>query len=117
MSDLKDFFYYSQIRSKDQHTTKARKLDGKVPLEAIANMMRSMGFYPTQKQIQNMQNQIRFLKYVDNYKQTLSELDLDMFLKLFVNNRPVYGISKNHITNALSILGNIKADGTAYVSR
>lgn len=40
-----------------------------------------------------------------------------MFLKLFVNNRPVYGISKNHITNALSILGNIKADGTAYVSR
>ena len=32
MSDLKDFFYYSQIRSKDEHTTKARKLDGKVPL-------------------------------------------------------------------------------------
>ena len=49
MSDLKDFFYYSQIRSKDEHTTKARKLDGKVPLEAIANMMRSMGFYPTEK--------------------------------------------------------------------
>jgi WD40 repeat protein len=49
MSDLKDFFYYSQIRSKDEHTTKARKLDGKVPLSAIANMMRSMGFYPTQK--------------------------------------------------------------------
>ena len=51
MSDLKDFFYYSQIRSKNEHTTKARKLDGKVPLEAIANMMRSMGFYPTQKEI------------------------------------------------------------------
>ncbi len=56
MSDLKDFFYYSQIRSKDEHTTKARKLDGKVPLSAIANMMRSMGFYPTQKEIENMQN-------------------------------------------------------------
>jgi len=56
MSDLKDFFYYSQILSKDEHTTKARKLDGKVPLSAIANMMRSMGFYPTQKEIENMQN-------------------------------------------------------------
>jgi len=46
-NDLKDFFYYSQIRSKDEHTTKARKLDGKVPLVAISDMMRSMGHYPT----------------------------------------------------------------------
>jgi Ca2+-binding EF-hand superfamily protein len=28
-----------------------------------------------------------------------------MFLRLFVNCRTVYGISKNHIVNALSILG------------
>ena len=40
-----------------------------------------------------------------------------MFLKLFVNNRPVYGISKNHITNALSILGNVKGDGSPYITR
>ncbi len=33
-----------------------------------------------------------------------------MFLKLFVNNRPVYGISKNHIANSLSIIGKSKAD-------
>lgn len=64
-----------------------------------------------------MQNEIRFSKYVDNYKQTLSELDLDMFLKLFVNNRPVYGISKNHITNALSILGSVKNDGSPFITR
>lgn len=72
MADLKDFFYYSQIRSKDEHTTKARKLDGKVPLEAIANMMRSMGFYPTQKEIENMQNEIKFSSYHDNSRETLS---------------------------------------------
>lgn len=64
-----------------------------------------------------MQNEIRFSKYVDNYKETLSELDLDMFLKLFVNNRPVYGISKNHIKNALSILGSVKSDGTPFINR
>jgi cilia- and flagella-associated protein 251 len=80
-------------------------------------MMRSMGFYPTQKEIDNMQNEIRFSKYIDNYKETLSELDLDMFLKLFVNNRPVYGISKNHISNALSILGTMRGDGTPSISR
>mgnify|MGYP000915979297 CR=1 FL=1 len=104
MSDLKDFFYYSQIRSKDEHTTKARKLDGKVPLEAIANMMRSMGYYPTQKEIDNMQNEIKFSSYMENFKETVNELDLNMFLKLFVNHRPVYGITKSHISNALSVL-------------
>ncbi len=40
-----------------------------------------------------------------------------MFLKLFVNNRPVYGISKNHIVNALSILGNVKGDGSPFITR
>lgn len=36
-----------------------------------------------------------------------------MFLKLFVNCRPVYGISKNHITNALSILGTMNKEDEA----
>ena len=31
--DMKDFFYYSMIRSKDEDTTKTRRLDGLVPLE------------------------------------------------------------------------------------
>lgn len=57
-----------------------------------------------------MQNEIRFSKYVENYKETITELDFNIFLKLFVNNRPVYGISKNHIVNALSILGTINKE-------
>lgn len=40
-----------------------------------------------------------------------------MFLKLFVNHRPVYGISKNHIVTALSTLGTSKAGGEATISR
>ena len=31
--DMKDFFYYSQIRSKKENTTQTRKLEGSVPLE------------------------------------------------------------------------------------
>jgi hypothetical protein len=41
---------------------------------------------------------------MENFKETVNELDLNMFLKLFVNHRPVYGITKSHIGNALSIL-------------
>ena len=35
-ADLKNFFYYSQIRRKEENATKAHKLDGKIPLKEIA---------------------------------------------------------------------------------
>jgi len=54
---------------------------------------------------------------VDHYKETVSELELQTFLKLFVNHRPVYGITKNHITTALSILGSSKNGGAPTISR
>jgi len=63
-----------------------------------------------------MQNEIRFSKYVDHYKETVSELDLQIFLKLFVNHRPVEGINKNHLKTALSILGATK-NGEPSISR
>lgn len=49
--DMKDFFYYSMIRSKDESTTKTRKLDGTVPLAELPNLMRAMGYYPTEQEV------------------------------------------------------------------
>ena len=53
---MKDFFYYSQIRSKDEDTTKTRKLDGTVPLDELAFLMRAMGYYPSNMEIMNMKD-------------------------------------------------------------
>jgi hypothetical protein len=50
-ADMKDFFYYSMIRSKDENTTKTRKLDGTVPLSELPNLMRAMGYYPTEMEV------------------------------------------------------------------
>jgi Ca2+-binding EF-hand superfamily protein len=55
-------------------------LDGKVPLFAIPDMMRSMGYYPTNKEIENMQNEIKLSKYLET-GETLTELDLPIFLR------------------------------------
>ena len=51
---MQDFFYYSMIRSKDENTTKTRKLDGSVPLDELPYLMRAMGYYPTDQEVQNM---------------------------------------------------------------
>jgi len=61
--DMHDFFYYSMIRSKKENTTKTRKLGGKVPVDHLPNLMRAMGYYPTNQEISNMMNEVRFSSY------------------------------------------------------
>ena len=60
---MKDFFYYSQIRSKDEDTTKTRKLDGTVPLDELAFLMRAMGYYPSNMEIHNMTDEVKYSKF------------------------------------------------------
>jgi len=100
---MKDFFYYSMIRSKDENTTNTRKLDGTVPLEELPNLMRAMGYYPTEMEVQNMKDEVKFQKFADDGNPTTS-VDLDTFIRLFVNHRPVYGIGKNNIEDAFRAL-------------
>jgi hypothetical protein len=109
--DMKDFFYYSMIRSKDENTTKTRKLDGTVPLEELPNLMRAMGYYPTEQEVQNMNDEVKFSVYTDLGYPTTS-VDLDTFIRLFVNHRPVYGIGKNNIEDAFKALNGGNSENT-----
>ena len=96
---MKDFFYYSMIRSKDENTTKTRKLNGTVPVEELPNLMRAMGYYPTEQEVQNMKDEVKFSNFVDT-TMYVNSVDLETFIRLFVNHRPVYGIGKNNIEEA-----------------
>jgi Ca2+-binding EF-hand superfamily protein len=107
--DMKDFFYYSMIRSKDENTTKARRLNGRVPLEELPNLMRAMGYYPTQQEVDNMKDEVKFSNFAETGQHVI-DVDLNTFIKLFVNHRPVYGIGKNNIQDAFAALMNA-ADG------
>lgn len=101
--DLKDFFYYSQIRSNNEDTTKARKLDDKVPLDELPDLMRALGYYPTNKEILNMQNEIRHSTVLET-GEPQEYCDTDTFVRLFVNHRPVWGISKDNIKEAFDVI-------------
>ena len=96
---MKDFFYYSMIRSKDENTTKTRKLNGTVPVDELPNLMRAMGYYPTEQEVQNMKDEVKFSNFVDT-TMYVNSVDLETFIRLFVNHRPVYGIGKNNIEEA-----------------
>jgi Ca2+-binding EF-hand superfamily protein len=91
------------IRSKKENTTKTRKLERRVPVDQLPNLMRAMGYYPTQQEIVNMMNEVRFSSYTTMGEPNLW-VDLPTFIKLFVNHRPVYGIGKNNIEDAFKAL-------------
>ena len=100
---MKDFFYYSMIRSKDENTTKTRKLDGTVPLDELPNLMRAMGYYPTEHEFKQMKDEVMFSEYSEDGIQTTC-VDMNTFIRLFVNHRPVYGIGKGNIDEAFKSL-------------
>lgn len=101
--DMKDFFYYSMIRSKDENTTKTRKLDGTVPLAELPNLMRAMGHYPTEQEITNIIDEVCYSNFTET-GQKVTSFDLDTFVRLFVNHRPVYAVGLPHIENAFGVL-------------
>jgi Ca2+-binding EF-hand superfamily protein len=106
--DIVDYFFYAQILSQNEYTTKLRKLTGKVPLEQLPNLVRAMGCYPTEMEINNMKNEVKNeakLKQSGSNGEIQEAVDLEYFIKLFVNHRPVYGINNENIKEAFRILG------------
>jgi|UniRef100_A0A7S4GA80 WD40 repeat protein/Ca2+-binding EF-hand superfamily protein len=111
MKEIIDYFYYAQIRSQGEETTAKRKIEGKIPFTQVPNLMRALGYYPSEKEIQNMTYEIytRFEKIIgseDIY------IDFETFIRLYVNHRPVFGINKKNIENAFVAIG---ADPTSGV--
>ncbi len=89
--------------------TEARTLNTKVPYTSISEMMRALGYYPTEKEVQNMQNEVKYSKMAETGAET-QYLGIEEFLKLFVNHRPVYGITRNMIEESVrSITGGKKS--------
>jgi len=111
---MQDFFYYSMIRSKDENTTKTRVLDKTVPLAELPNLMRAMGYYPTEQEVSNMMDEVRFSNYSDQ-GEARESVTMKDFIKLFVNHRPVYGIGKNDIEQSFKDL--VGEDGGLQISR
>jgi len=106
--DIVDYFFYAQILSQNECTTKLRKLTGKVPLEQLPNLVRAMGCYPTEMEINNMKNEVKNeakSKQSGPNEEIQEAVDLEYFIKLFVNHRPVYGINNENIKEAFRILG------------
>jgi len=62
--EMVDYFYYSQLRAQGEMSTDTRSTDGRVPLEEIPNLMRALGYYPTERDIENMTSEVKYANYL-----------------------------------------------------
>jgi len=103
-NELVDYFYYAQLVSQGEESTAPRESTGEVPLERIPDLMRALGYYPTEQEVQNMCSEVKYSKFTET-GQTLDSIGLEDFIKLHVNHRPVFGIGKHQIEQAFAALG------------
>ena len=121
-SDMKDFFCYIQIEKG------ATALSSKLPIEDIPALFRALGFYPTDKEIDDIINEVGItskpsinikmtidnlfvkVKYSDyvNTGKLRVDLGLEECLKLFINHKPVRGEDISELKKVFKIIGKPK---------
>ncbi|KPA79647.1 hypothetical protein ABB37_05437 [Leptomonas pyrrhocoris] len=110
MKEVVDYFYYAQIRAQGEETTAKRVLLGAIPFSQMPNLLRSLGYYPSDMEIGHMTYEVANMYGPPD--EPLVDLDVDailldfsQFMRLYINYRPVFGIARQDIEAAFRALG------------
>ncbi|NWR30106.1 CF251 protein, partial [Tachuris rubrigastra] len=114
--ELEDYFYYAQLCRQGMNTLKSRQVSTHIPLEEIPSVMRAIGFYPSEEEIEEMINEVKFSKYVDAGEQ-VTEINLADFIKLYINHQPALGLSMKSLQRAFQVLGYDNEKGDKVIDR
>jgi hypothetical protein len=74
-----------------------------MPLSEVPDMMRALGFFPSEYEVANLVNEVKFEHYATTGV-AATKLALPTFLRLFVNHRPALGVSVTDVERAFAAL-------------
>uniref|UniRef100_A0A8C2UFW3 Cilia- and flagella-associated protein 251 n=1 Tax=Coturnix japonica TaxID=93934 RepID=A0A8C2UFW3_COTJA len=114
--ELEDYFYYVQLCNQGIDMLETRQVSAYIPLEEIPFVMRAIGFYPSEEEIEDMINEVKFSEYVDSGEQ-VTKINLEDFIKLYINHRPAFGLSMKTIRQAFQVLGYDNGNGDKVIDR
>jgi hypothetical protein len=61
--DIVDYFYYCQLRTCAEDSMDPRNLPGTIPLEELPSLFRSVGYYPSEAEVNNIINEVSINKH------------------------------------------------------
>ncbi|KAG9390160.1 WD domain G-beta repeat [Carpediemonas membranifera] len=111
-NDLQDYFVYAQLRHQGEDYSLARNPTGRIPVSTVPDLERALGFYPSEFDIKALEAEIashttRAALAAGRPPVTLAmaEVDLNAFIRLFVNHRPLAPLDMSDIASAFEKLG------------
>uniref|UniRef100_A0A8C1XL89 Cilia- and flagella-associated protein 251 n=1 Tax=Cyprinus carpio TaxID=7962 RepID=A0A8C1XL89_CYPCA len=114
--EMEEYFYYCQLQNQDLDTMETRLVSTRIPLADVPFLMRALGFYPTEQELEDMQNEVKFSRYAET-RNYVTDIDLEEFIKLYVNHRPASGIARQELCNAFQVLGKPDERGIYTIDR
>ena len=84
---LQNVFYFCQLEAQGLETEGDRKVTRSIPLNKVADGVRALGWFPSELQIEELLTEIKFSQFHKTQEQA-TEVDLDDFIKLYLNHRP-----------------------------
>jgi WD40 repeat protein len=112
--EICDFFSYAQIRSEGEDNTRKRRSGINLPLTELPNLVRALGYYPSEAEVEALVNEVRYARYAEGGR-TQEFVDLGTAVRLFVNHRPVLGVGRAALGHALRLLRRDAASRDATV--
>ncbi|XP_059920515.1 cilia- and flagella-associated protein 251 [Gadus macrocephalus] len=114
--EMEDLFYYCQLRHQGIDSMAPRQVSTSIPLTEVPFLMRALGFFPSEQELEDMQNEVKFSKYAETGKY-VKEVDLAEFLRLYINHRPAFGISRKELAESFRVLGFWDGSGQMAIPR
>nr|XP_034188780.1 cilia- and flagella-associated protein 251-like isoform X1 [Osmia lignaria] len=105
INEMRDFFYYAQILQQGENTIAIRTVSETISIKQITNLMRAVGYYPSNEEIEIFMGEISYRNYADT-GQLVEEVTFEEFVKLYINHRPAFGISMHQLQEAFQIFSN-----------
>ncbi|CAF1135984.1 unnamed protein product, partial [Brachionus calyciflorus] len=78
--EMKELFYYSQLRHHGLNKNTERVIKLTIPLGEIPFVMRGLGFYPTEQEVEHMINEFKYSEYFN--KDKFFETNLNDFIRM-----------------------------------
>jgi len=100
-NDIIEYFYFCQLRNQGENSMEDRKITGKIPLDEIPSLMRAVGYYPTEEEVTNMINEVRYGDFMIT-GETYNFINLNETIRLYLNHRPAVALNTGHIEAAFN---------------